>query len=78
MKTIVLSANLTSKRFTVRATKAEARGRIAPYITTVTSFLVAEQMRTTTRHTLQQCGYYFRKAAAKFVFKAVNDYKTVK
>lgn len=77
MKTIVLSANSTSKVCTVRATKAEARGCIAPYAT-VTSFLVAEQMRTTTRHTLQQCGYYFRKAAAKFIFKAVNDYKTVK
>lgn len=56
--------------FTVAATAAEAEARrgIAPYITTVTSFLVAEQMWTKTLQTLQQSDYYFRKAAAKFVF----------
>lgn len=58
---------LIQQVFTVTATKAEARGRIPPYITTVTSFLAAEQMLTKTPQTLQQCGH-FRKAAAKLVF----------
>lgn len=43
---------LIQQVFTVTATKAETGWRITPYITTVTSFLLAEQMCTKTPQTL--------------------------